>query len=79
MNAARGSNAVKRVLSGAKWGEGTWMKQASETGGGESPAPRENPPKTLVSNAVAFRRDVETTEKTRNKTSEENTDGVTRV
>ena len=45
----------------------------------ESPAPRENPPKTLVSNAVAFRRDVETTEKTRNKTSEENTDGVTRV
>ena len=79
MNAARGSNAVKRVLSGAKWGEGTWMKQASKTGGEESPAPRENPPKTLASNAVAFRRDVETTEKTRNKTSEENTDGVTRV
>ena len=77
MNAARGSNAVKRVLSGMKWGEGTWMKQTSDAEGGKSPAPR-NPPKPLASNAVPFPRDVETTGKTENKTSEENKDGVTR-
>ena len=77
MNAARGSNAVKRVLSGMKWGEGTWMKQTSDAEGGKSPAPR-NPPKPHASNAVPFPRDVETTGKTENKTSEENKDGVTR-
>lgn len=48
MNAARGSNVIKRVMSGVRWGEGTWKKKAGEEAG-ESLLPEESPRKKVVS------------------------------
>jgi phenylpropionate dioxygenase-like ring-hydroxylating dioxygenase large terminal subunit/2-polyprenyl-3-methyl-5-hydroxy-6-metoxy-1,4-benzoquinol methylase len=54
MNAARGSNVVKRVVSGMRWGEGTWQKKDDEDG--ENLLPESAPKAPFANNAIAFNR-----------------------
>ena len=54
MNAARGSNVVKRVVSGVRWGEGTWQKKDDEDG--ENLLPESAPKAPFANNAIAFNR-----------------------
>ena len=54
MNAARGSNVVKRVVSGMRWGEGTWQKKDDEDG--ENLLPESAPKAPFANNTIAFNR-----------------------
>ena len=54
MNAARGSNVVKRVVSGVRWGEGTWRKKDDEDG--ENLLAESAPKALFANNAIAFNR-----------------------
>ena len=54
MNAARGSNVVKRIVSGMRWGEGTWQKKDDEDG--ENLLPESAPKAPFANNAIAFNR-----------------------
>lgn len=54
MNAARGSDVVKRVVSGVRWGEGTWQKKDDEDG--ENLLPESAPKAPFANNAIAFNR-----------------------